>query len=408
MESRDRIARILSNIPIFRGMSGEAVNSILDIMKLTEFETDTMVIQQGTEGDTMYIIKSGSVKVVRLEESSQEALQLAILQDGEYFGELSLIDSMPRSANVITVEKSEILKLSKTDFDKLLNAQPEIASLFYRNCLQETTSRFRNIISQYTFTNHDLRMTSSQLDEINKDLSFAQKIQDYLINRDYLNRVKLKNAKLTYIYNPCIAIGGDFLNVVTLDEENVGIILADVTGHGITSALVTGVVKSGFMMFYEGYGSDPPELLRLLSEHLTKVIARLFATCYYGVLNLETREIRLSNAGHHHPFLYRAASRSMETIECRGPGLGMIPGAKFNEISVTLEKGDKIMLFSDGVIEQIDEHHVMYGKQRFLDDFFNLCLNGEENVLEILMNHVKEFAGEVPIQDDITLILIEF
>ncbi len=406
--NKDKLAQILNKIPIFSNIKIENVHELIDLMKYVIYPENKLVIEQGAEGDSMYIIKSGSVRVTRLDDENEDEIQLAVLADGDYFGEMSLIDNMPRSANIITLEESIIFRLTRKDFNNYMDNRPDVAVSFYRTFLEETTYRFRNIISKYTFTSHDLKTTSSALDEINKDLNFAKKIQNYMLNRNFLDNAEFQNVKMSYVYDPCIAIGGDLLNVIMLDDDNLGILLADVTGHGITAALVTGVVKSGFTLVSRENGKNPGKLFKELSEHLHQVVTRLFATSYYGVLNLKTLKMVLSNAGHHHPLIYKTGSSEIIEVKCKGPGLGMIPGADFNEVEITLEKGDKILFFSDGFIEQINENQEMYGKDKFKELYYKLSKNGDENILDSMMNELKDYSGDVPIQDDITLVLFEF
>ncbi len=406
--NKEKLAKILNNIAIFSNLAIGTVHDLIDTMKVITYPEGTVVIEQGAEGDSMYIIKSGSVRVSRLDDESQDEIRLAVLADGDYFGEMSLIDNMPRSANVITIEESIILRLSRNDFNVFLKERPQVALFFYKTFLQETINRHRNIISKYTFTSHDLKTTSNALDEINKDLSFAKKIQNYMLNRHFLDEAEFENVNMSYIYNPCIAIGGDLLNLTMLDDEHLGILLADVTGHGITAALVTGVLKSAFNILIHELGKAPGQLLKRLSEHMHEVVTRLFATCYYGVLNLKTFKMVLSNAGHHHPLIYRAENQRLTQVKCKGPGLGMIPGATFNEVEITLNKGDKILFFSDGFIEQFNEKQEMYTKERFTELYYSLSKDGRDNILDIMMKELNVFAGAIPMQDDITMILFEF
>lgn len=406
--NKEKLSEILNKIPVFSNITKETLYELIDVMKPVIYPEGTMVIEQGAEGDSMYILKSGSVRVSRLDDVSEDEVQLAVLADGDYFGEMSLIDNMPRSANVITIEESYILRLTRSDFNSFLSKRPNTAVFFYKKFLEETINRHRNIISKYSFTSHDLKTTSNALDEINKDLNFAKKIQNYMINRRFLDDAEFKNVKMSYIYNPCIAIGGDLLNLVMLDEEKLGILLADVTGHGITAALVTGVVKSAFTLVSQEDGKKPGSLMQKLSEHMHEVVTRLFATSNYAMLNLDTYKMVLSNAGHHHPLIYRSEKNQLTEAKCKGPGLGMIPGATFSEIEIDLKKGDKILFFTDGFIEQINENQEMFSKNRFESLYFELSKKGHENILEKMMQELDTFAGDVPMQDDITMVLFEF
>ncbi len=130
MESPE-LQNILKTIKIFEGMKDVHISEIIPLLKPMSCPTDTPVIHEGESGESMYIIKRGQMKVTRSQDDGDE-IYIGILTAGGYFGELSLIDNLPRSANVVTIEDSEILQLDKKDFDNLLETNGEISRIFYR------------------------------------------------------------------------------------------------------------------------------------------------------------------------------------------------------------------------------------------------------------------------------------
>ncbi|TFH40143.1 MAG: cyclic nucleotide-binding domain-containing protein, partial [Chrysiogenales bacterium] len=174
------IIGILGNIPIFQGLEKTDYAEILPLLRLEKYPPGAQIIREGAQGDSMCIIIRGTVRVTKTDESEVE-IPLEILYPGSYFGEFSLVDNMPRSANVIGIDETELFRLEKRDFDALLSKNITIANAFYKNCLEVTFSRFRTIISNFAFSQGDLRVTSSKLDAINRDLSLAKTIQNYFI-----------------------------------------------------------------------------------------------------------------------------------------------------------------------------------------------------------------------------------
>ncbi len=407
-EHYKEILTILSNIPVFNGLDDSELEEIVPLLEPQVYPPDVQIIEEGSTGDSMFIIKKGTVNVSK-SENSNEKVNLGNIYSGSYFGELSLIDNLPRSATVRTVDETEIFCLNKSNFDNLLSTNKKIANVFYKNCLNETFSRFRNIVSNFTFSQHILREKTAQLTEIDKDLSSAKEVQNFFLSTDGRSSEKVfKRIKYTNYYNPCIAIGGDFFNITRLDSGKISIIIADLEGHGITAALGTGVLKSAFSIFLEKLGEKPMELLEFLNRHFYQVINQLYATCYYAVVDEENKKITLAKAGHHHPVFWKKRLDDFQEIECGGIGLGIIPDGKFHQIELTYEEGDKMLFYTDGIIEQMNKKNEMYSKMRLNFMFRELIQNGEKDILEKLVKDMENFSDGMQPEDDVTLLLFEF
>jgi CRP-like cAMP-binding protein len=132
--SRDLVA----NVSIFNGLDAAALDLLGSKLKQVEFAKDSIIVSQDDPGDSMFIIQKGRVKVGFYGDTGREVI-LSILRAGDFFGEMSLLDGQPRSANVIAIEKSEMLVLSREDFVLHLNEQPGTAL----NILAEMSLRLR-------------------------------------------------------------------------------------------------------------------------------------------------------------------------------------------------------------------------------------------------------------------------
>jgi serine phosphatase RsbU (regulator of sigma subunit) len=403
------IIDILINIPIFQELKRKDLEKIVPLLKPITYPSNTRIIKEGARGTSMYVIKKGTVKITRTGSDGEEIF-IGNQYSGSYFGEFSLIDNLPRSAHVTSIEETEIFQLNKQDFDKVLYENDMIAKTFYKNCLTETFSRFRDTVSNFTFSQHNLKEKSAELDEINKDLSLAKKLQGYFINTDFLEKEQISenNIKHSYIYYPCIAIGGDFLNVVTPDKDQISIIIADVQGHGIAAALATGALKSAFSIKIQELYEKPIELMKFLNKHFIEIISQLFATCYYASINTEKRKIAMAKAGHHHPLFWKKRLNNFIEIQCMGTGLGIIAEPKFGQVELDYEAGDKILFFTDGIIEQMNDKKEMYSKARLESKVGELIKRGEKEILKKLFLDLKEFAQGTQFDDDVTLLLFEF
>lgn len=400
---------VLRKVPVFKGLSRNSLEKILPLLEEEIFAPDTYIIKEGTVGDSMYIIREGSVRVLKSVNFNQEMIINHMHQD-TYFGELALIDNLPRSASIVTNEKTLILRLRKKQLDHLLKVDPDIARIFYRNCLMDTFSRYRKITSDFTTSKHDLLEKSLTLEEISRDLSSAKKLQDFFINSRSLNHQEnpIEGLKQSFIYNPCQEIGGDFLNLVELGHQKYGLVIADVMGHGITAALATGAFKSAFSIMIKDAAENPTLLLASLNNHFFKDISSLFASCIYCYLDMKKREITIARAGHYFPVFYKEKENNLVDMKMQGTALGIKKHAHYEQIIYSLEKGDKILFFTDGIIEQKNSKGEMYSEERLQRNFLHLAQKGQENILARIEKDLDRYSSLEKKDDDITLLLLEF
>jgi serine phosphatase RsbU (regulator of sigma subunit) len=401
--------RVLGKVPIFKGLSKSRLEKVLPLLEEEIFPAETYIIKEGTVGDSMYIITEGSVRVLKSVNFAEEMIINHLYSD-TYFGELALIDNLPRSASIVTNEKTIILRLRKKLLDHLLINDPDIARIFYKNCLMDTFSRYRKITTDFTTSKHDLQEKSLTLEEISRDLTSAKKLQDFFINSKTLNHREypIEGLKQSFIYNPCQEIGGDFLNLVEVGHNKYGIVIADVMGHGITAALATGAFKSAFSIMIKDAAENPTLLLASLNNHFFKYISSLFASCIYCFLDMKKKEITIARAGHYFPVFYKKKKNDLLDINMHGTALGIKKHAHFEQIIYPLETGDKILLFTDGIIEQKNNEGEMYSEERLRKKFLKLAQKDGDSILKWIEKDLDQFSNLDKKDDDITLLLMEF
>lgn len=400
---------VLRKVPVFNGLEKNELEKILPLLEEEHFEADDYIIREGSLGDSMYIISEGSVRVLKA-VNADEQMAINHMHRDAYFGELALIDNLPRSASIVTNERSRVLRLKKKVLDDLLRENPEIASTFYRNCLMDTFSRYRKITSDFTHSKYDLREKSLTLAELSKDLSSAKKLQDFFINTrtlDYQN-FHIPGLRQSYVYNPCQEIGGDFINLMEAGHQQYGLIIADVMGHGITAALATGALKSAFSIMVKDAAENPTLLLASLNNHFFKDISSLFASCLYAFIDMRKKEITLARAGHYFPVFFSAEKNDLIPMDLKGPALGIKKHAHYSQEIYPVRPGDKILLFTDGVIEQKNLDGEMYSEKRLRNLFLDLSRKNEKDILISIENDLNQYASMDKKDDDITLLLLEF
>lgn len=403
------IAQILHKVPLFSGLGIQSLSALTPLFEEESFAADSRILREGEFGGSMYIIVNGLVSITKYNENNKEVL-ITKLNSGSYFGEVSLFDNQPRSANVNTEEDTTVLRLKKSVFENLLLEDKTFAINFYRNCLNETVNRMRETATNLTSSKTDLSQKSIRLDQMDAEMSDAKIIQDYFISQDQLTSecFKKHGIKQTYIYKPFLEVGGDFLNIKSFSDDKIGFIIADVMGHGISAALATGVLRSGFTIFSKEFGENPIELMNHMNGHIYEIFTSLYATGYYALLDMNSSSVKLSKGGHMHPLVWKSNLNKLLPIDFPGPGLGIIPKAQFHELTIEVEKGDKMLFFTDGIIEQRTFEGEMFSHDRLEELFIKFCVNKDENIVQSIYSEFNVFCNHQELQDDVTLFLLEF
>jgi sigma-B regulation protein RsbU (phosphoserine phosphatase) len=195
-----------------------------------------------------------------------------------------------------------------------------------------------------------LQMTGSLVDSLSEQLRLAG-----LVQRDFLP-AQLPNcteAQWATIFLPAEWVSGDIYDICRLDEQHIGFYIADAVGHAMPAALLTIFVKQALVM-RETLGSNyrifsPAEVVKNLNLRMAgqKLSGYQFATCCYCLLNIKTLQVTYARAGHPYPILIRPKQQPQQ-LEIRGSLLGVFEQAEFVQGTIQLERGDKLLLYSDG------------------------------------------------------------
>jgi len=251
--------------------------------------------------------------------------------------------------------------------------------------------------------------------EEDDDLRSAALIQQSLLPKKLPD---IGGLRFAWEFEPFEKVGGDLFNVIQVDEETVMAFLLDVSGHGISSAMVTVSVNQSLSLhtgqLVKRMFNKPP-YYRLLSP--AEVMAELateypfdrfdkFFTIVYLLINIRTGEISYSCAGHPAPLLVRKNGES-EWLATGGGLIGLLDTGPYEEAEIKLEKGDRLFLYSDGLPEYSDYHSEHFGTRRLVKA---LSRDGRslQGCCESVLTELKEFGENRPLQDDVSLLGIEF
>jgi len=203
----------------------------------------------------------------------------------------------------------------------------------------------------------------------------------------------------------CRAVGGDFYDYVDLPTGEFGFIVGDVAGKGSPAALLAAAVLGMFSAEATYQSSAAPLITRLNHGLFRRAIEARFLTTFYGILGPKGR-FTYCNAGHNAPIL--VSSSGLRRLETGGVVLGLFEHASFEEETITLEPGDLIVAFSDGVTEALNPDG-----EEFTDDRLIACVTSQQSklpgtVMNALLADVRAFCADSPQSDDLTVVLVRY
>jgi sigma-B regulation protein RsbU (phosphoserine phosphatase) len=204
-------------------------------------------------------------------------------------------------------------------------------------------------------------------------------------------------------------VGGDFYDFIDMGADKAGLVIGDVTGKSVSGALVMSASRSVFRMLSEEELSVSQSMMRANRRLKKDVKSGMFVALLFAVLNSRDRTMTLCSAGQTQPVLLSAKTAEASLVETRGDTfpLGILDDAEYEETQLKLEPGDKVVLYTDGIVEAMNEQEDMFGFERLLELVKNSQTQTAESLLEEIKSNVNEFAGSAPQHDDITIIVIQ-
>ena len=247
-----------------------------------------------------------------------------------------------------------------------------------------------------------IQLLSEQSDTIRADLRRAAFIQQALLPR---TSPRLDNLCVNALYRPSENVGGDLYDIVKLDDRHLVLIVADAAGHGLSAAMLAVLFRNRLPLVDAETGAPtrPCEALRTVNRSLCESLAApaLFITAAYVLIDLETRILSVASAGHP-PLLLRHHDTSLERILHTGPALGLYEDAIFVEQDLELVKGDRLLLYTDGLYDRID----LEGTTP--EQAVEGALRGFDVSGAVLLRDLFDGAGNVAGQeDDVTLVVVD-
>ncbi|MGI8436219.1 MAG: PP2C family protein-serine/threonine phosphatase [Chthoniobacterales bacterium] len=268
---------------------------------------------------------------------------------------------------------------------------------------------FKSIAEQSAFALYNAIVYSeaNEKKRLDHDLQIARDIQRILLPSE---SPAIEGFEISGINIAASHVSGDYFDYIKVDEDRLGVAIADVSGKGVPASLIMAICRS-VLRSQAPENPSPSDVLKKVNRQLYPDIKEdMFISMAYLVLDHVRNTVTLARAGHDAPLLYRAATGEMSTIRPPGLVVGIDSGSVFDRITgdfaVPLERDDCLVLYTDGVTEALDGNGDEFGLERTMKSFGAKATEGAPAIIKNLIDELRKFVGSAPQHDDITLIAI--
>ncbi len=239
---------------------------------------------------------------------------------------------------------------------------------------------------------------------LSHEMNIAKKIQRSILPS---KPPHLYGCMVNILYLPVTTIGGDFYHFFEIDNKHAGIFIADVTGHGIPASMIASTINIAFALQYD-HAANPDIVLTNINNLLIGKTGNQPVTALYCYLDMDNRVVRVSRAGHPYPLFFNSKAGTVEKIETQGNVMGIWPSAHFTSTQFTIHNGDKIILYTDGLLEIQNKQNNTYNPEQLKKSIINNKHLKASEFTNTLINEALQWAGSKEnITDDITVITID-
>jgi sigma-B regulation protein RsbU (phosphoserine phosphatase) len=268
---------------------------------------------------------------------------------------------------------------------------------------------FKSIAEQSAFAlyNAIIYSMANEKKRLDHDLEIARDIQRILLPSE---APAINGFQISGINAPARQVSGDYFDYIRVDEERLGVAIADVSGKGVPASLIMAICRS-VLRAEAARNPSPADVLRKVNRQLYPDIKEdMFISMAYLILDHQRDGVTLARAGHDAPLLYKQQSQTVTPIKSPGMVVGIDSGNVFDRLTVdfavSLERDDCLVLYTDGVTETLNAEGDEFGLDRMMQSVRASANDGAQAIIRKIIGDVRDFTGSVPQNDDITLIAI--
>lgn len=270
-----------------------------------------------------------------------------------------------------------------------------------RDIMKRANEYLNSVIEDRTL---ELREANERLQRRDAELTYhmavAGKIQARLLPDE---PPRLPEIEWSALYQPLDPLGGDYYDFSSPTPNHLGIIIADATGHSIPAALVALMARMAFALSARGMTS-PAAVLSRMNHLLHGISGEHFVTAFYGIFERPTRRLTFANAGQPYPYRFNAGTQKAEPLLARGLMLGILQHAEYEEQTIQLEPGDRLVCYTDGLPDCRNWAGEYFGAARIVEVLEASGQDSAESLTRRLIHQVEAFRDGKPATDDLTIL----
>ena len=261
------------------------------------------------------------------------------------------------------------------------------------------------IIREQTERYEDQQKEANRLDT---ELSMATRIQADTLPNIFPAFPERDEFNIYASMKPAKEVGGDFYDFFLIDNDHLGIVMADVSGKGVPAALFMMISKI-LVQNYASMGLEPKKVLENVNRQICKNNREdMFVTVWFGSLDLNTGKLMAGNAGHEYPVLKKPDGHFELIKDKHGLVIGGMDGVRYSQYELQMDPGAKLFIYTDGVAEATNAQEELFGTDRMVHALQLAENDSPKEILEMVDAAVNSFVGDAPQFDDLTMLCIEF
>ena len=273
--------------------------------------------------------------------------------------------------------------------------------------VEELAQAFRYMTMELRDYIRNLASVTSEKERIGAELNVAAKIQTDMLPCIFPAFPDRHEFDIYASMTPAKEVGGDFYDFFLVDDDHLALVIADVSGKGVPAALFMVIAKT-LLKNAAQTGLSPKAVLEKVNNQLCENNeTEMFVTVWLGIYEISSGRLTAANAGHEYPAIRRADGAFELVRDRHGFVLAGLEGSQYREYELTLEPGDTLFVYTDGVAEATDAGNTLYGTERMLKALNGCTSNTPEQLLHTVKEDIDRFVGQAPQFDDITMLSIQ-
>ena len=406
-------AAALRQVPLFASLPAGEIDLLAETLQPVALPMGGLLFEEGARDGRCFIVLEGEVDIIKSLGTPDERL-LATRGRGSSLGEMSLFSQdHRRTASVRARSAAELLEMRREDLDGLLRRHPELAYSMLGTLSQRLEQSENHTVADLREKNRLLQLAYDELktaqaqiiekEKLERELEVARQIQLSILPRSLPQNGRFEfGARMI----PMSAVGGDFYDVLQLENGSLAVAVGDVTGHGVPAALLMALTVT-LLRAEARRIESPSEVLLAVNRELMQVNdTGYFVTALYGILNDSDGKFHYARAGHSVPLLLDAGRQPVEVGNGVGHPLGLFEEMLVDEASLDLVPGSMLLLYTDGVTEAVDAQGEFFGDERLLAALQSSNGVGPDQTCEAIWSALQAYRAGGSQEDDVTLLAV--